>query len=175
MHTSTAAVVVLPQLFDDSDGVDAERSFAPGEVRIERMRAQGSGGQHVNTTDSAIRLTHIPTGIVVSMQDERSQQRNKAKAFMVLQARLAELERAAKATEERAKRKAQVTTTDRSDKIRTYNYAQNRITDHRCNFTSYKLAEVMAGERLDDAIDAMDEFSKAQQIEELMADGSPPL
>lgn len=171
MHTSTAAVVVLPQLYSEGDAAEAERQFAPNEVRIERTRSQGSGGQSVNTTDSAIRLTHIPTGIVVSMQDERSQHRNKAKAFMVLQARLAERERAAKAAEERAKRKAQVTTTDRSDKIRTYNYAQNRLTDHRCNFTSYKLAEVMSGERLDDAIDAMDEYTRELQIRDMLGSG----
>ncbi|CDO53293.1 similar to Saccharomyces cerevisiae YGL143C MRF1 Mitochondrial polypeptide chain release factor involved in stop codon recognition and hydrolysis of the peptidyl-tRNA bond [Geotrichum candidum] len=173
VHTSTAAVVVLPQMTEDSSGNtdEAERSFAPSEVRVDVMRARGAGGQHVNTTDSAVRLTHIPTGIVVAMQDERSQHKNKAKAFMVLRARLAELERVQKVAEEKSKRTAQVTTTLRSDKIRTYNYVQNRITDHRCGFTSYHLEEVVSGSepsRFDEIVDAMDKFTKTETIKELI-------
>lgn len=173
VHTSTAAVVVLPQMSSDSAGNtdEAERSFAPNEVRIDIMRARGAGGQHVNTTDSAVRLTHIPTGIVVAMQDERSQHKNKAKAFMILRARLAEQERVQREAEEKNKRTAQVTTTLRSDKIRTYNYVQNRITDHRCGFTSYHLEEVMTGgdpSRFDEIVDAMDKFVKTETIQNLI-------
>lgn len=173
VHTSTAAVVVLPQMNEDSSGNtdEAERSFGPNEVRIDIMRSRGAGGQHVNTTDSAVRLTHIPTGIVVAMQDERSQHKNKAKAFMILRARLAEQERVRKVAEEKSKRTAQVTTTLRSDKIRTYNYVQNRITDHRCGFTSYHLEEVMTGgetSRFDEIVDAMDKFTKTETIKELI-------
>ena len=117
-HTSTAAVVVLPQMGEESEKAsDAyERSFKPDEIRIDVMRASGKGGQHVNTTDSAVRITHFPSGIVVSMQDERSQHKNKAKAFAILRARLAEKERQEKEEKERSVRKDQVTTTDRSDR-----------------------------------------------------------
>lgn len=157
-HTSTAAVIVLPQMGDESEkAADAyERSFKPGEIRIDVMRASGKGGQHVNTTDSAVRLTHFPSGIVVSMQDERSQHKNKAKAFAILRARLAEKERLEREEKERTARKDQVTTTDRSDKIRTYNFPQNRITDHRCSFSMHDIEGVLSGERLDDLIAAMD-------------------
>lgn len=174
VHTSTAAVVVLPQMNEGGSSSipdEDERSFGPNEVRIDVMRSRGAGGQHVNTTDSAVRLTHIPTGIVVAMQDERSQHKNKAKAFMVLRARLAEQERVAKVAEEKSKRTAQVTTTLRSDKIRTYNYVQNRVTDHRCGFTSYHLEAIMHdGEtsRFDEIVDAMDRFSKTETIKELI-------
>ncbi|AQZ09270.1 MRF1 (YGL143C) [Zygosaccharomyces parabailii] len=155
-HTSTAAVVVLPQIVESTkDAEQSERTFKPGEIRIDVMRAGGKGGQHVNTTDSAVRITHFASGIVVAMQDERSQHKNKAKAFAVLRARLAELERKQKEERERAARKDQVTTADRSDKIRTYNYPQNRITDHRCNFTLYDIEGVTTGPRLDEVIDAM--------------------
>lgn len=155
-HTSTAAVIVLPQIIESiKDAEQSERSFRPDEIRIDVMRAGGKGGQHVNTTDSAVRITHFPSGIVVAMQDERSQHKNKAKAFAVLRARLAERERKAKEDKERAARKDQVTTTDRSDKIRTYNFPQNRITDHRCNFTLYDIEGVTTGIRLDDVVDAM--------------------
>ncbi|CCC69650.1 hypothetical protein NCAS_0D00690 [Naumovozyma castellii] len=164
-HTSTAAVVVLPQMGDDSDrAINAyERTFKPDEIRIDVMRARGKGGQHVNTTDSAVRLTHFPTGIVVSMQDERSQQKNKAKAFTILRARLAEREQKLKEEKERDARKEQVTTTDRSDKIRTYNYPQNRVTDHRCGLTLYALDAIMKGERLGEVIDAMRQFDDRER------------
>jgi peptide chain release factor 1 len=171
VHTSTAAVVVLPQMNVSSDNMEeAEREFSPGEVRMDLMRSRGAGGQHVNTTDSAVRLTHIPTGIVVSMQDERSQHKNRAKAYMVLRARIAEKERIEKEEEERKKRTDQVTTTNRSDKIRTYNYSQNRITDHRCGFTAYKLEEVMSGEKFDEVVDAMDSFAKTEGMKQILHD-----
>lgn len=168
-HTSTAAVVVLPQMGDESEReADAyERTFKPEEIRIDVMRASGKGGQHVNTTDSAVRLTHFPSGIVVSMQDERSQHKNKAKAFAILRSRLAEKERKEKEEKERSVRKDQVTTIDRSDKIRTYNFPQNRITDHRCGFNLHDIDGVMSGERLDDVINAMESYDsdlKAKQL-----------
>ena len=170
VHTSTAAVVVLPQMGDDSDkAIDAyTRTFKPDEIRIDIFRSRGKGGQHVNTTDSAVRLTHIPTGIVISMQDERSQHRNKAKAFAVLRARLAEKEQREKEDKERAARKEQVTSTDRPDKIRTYNYPQNRVTDHRCGFSLHDLEGMMAGERVDDVIDAMVDFETERDAKRLL-------
>ncbi|AET38857.1 Mrf1p Ecym_3370 [Eremothecium cymbalariae DBVPG len=155
-HTSTAAVVVLPQMGDESSVASYERTFKPDEIRIDVMRAGGKGGQHVNTTDSAVRLTHYPSGIVISMQEERSQHRNKAKAFQILRAKLAERELKEKEAQERSARKDQVSSTGRSDKIRTYNYPQNRVTDHRCGYTLYDLNGIMAGERLDDLISAVE-------------------
>lgn len=169
-HTSTAAVVVLPQMGEESEKAsDAyERSFKPDEIRIDVMRASGKGGQHVNTTDSAVRITHFPSGIVVSMQDERSQHKNKAKAFAILRARLAEKERQEKEEKERSVRKDQVTTTDRSDKIRTYNFPQNRITDHRCGYNIHDIEGIMSGERLDHLIDAMEEYDADAKAKELL-------
>ena len=169
-HTSTAAVVVLPQIGDESaKSIDAyERTFKPGEIRVDIMRASGKGGQHVNTTDSAVRLTHIPSGIVVSMQDERSQHKNKAKAFTILRARLAEKERLEKEEKERKARKSQVSSTNRSDKIRTYNFPQNRITDHRCGFTLLDLPGVLSGERLDEVIEAMSKYDSTERAKELL-------
>ncbi|CCK71863.1 Mrf1p KNAG_0I00720 [Huiozyma naganishii CBS 8797] len=173
-HTSTAAVVVLPQMGEESaKEVDAyERTFKPGEIRVDVKRASGKGGQHVNTTDSAVRLTHIPSGIVVSMQDERSQQKNRTKAFTLLRSRLAEKERSEKEARERAARREQVTTTNRSDKIRTYNYPQNRLTDHRCGFTLHDIPGVLSGERLDEVINAMTQFNTAEQAKRLLNDDS---
>ncbi|KAK9494186.1 hypothetical protein V1508DRAFT_413903 [Lipomyces doorenjongii] len=168
VHTSAAAVIVLPQL--DSGGEDsneAERSFAPGEVRIDIMRARGAGGQHVNTTESAVRLTHIPTGITVSMQDSRSQHKNKAKAFMILRARLAEKEHAEKVAHERQSRSSQVASTDRSDKVRTYNYPQNRVTDHRCGFTMYDLDGCMDGTSLQALLDRVEEWAQEEEMKNL--------
>lgn len=169
-HTSTAAVVVLPQMGEESERAsDAyERSFKPDEIRIDVMRASGKGGQHVNTTDSAVRITHFPSGIVVSMQDERSQHKNKAKAFAILRARLAEKERQEREEKERTARKDQVTTTDRSDKIRTYNFPQNRITDHRCGYNIHDIAGIMSGERLDCLIDAMEEYDTSLKAKKLL-------
>lgn len=170
-HTSTAAVVVLPQMAEDSEkeADSYERTFKPDEIRIDVMRARGKGGQHVNTTDSAVRLTHYPSGIVINMQNERSQHKNKAKAFAILRARLAEAERKEKEEKARALRKGQVTTTDRSDKIRTYNFPQNRVTDHRCGFNLHDMEGIMAGERLEDVISAMSVYDSDSRAKELLA------
>ncbi|EDO17534.1 hypothetical protein Kpol_534p13 [Vanderwaltozyma polyspora DSM 70294] len=169
-HTSTAAVVVLPQLGNGSEreAEAYERTFKPDEIRIDVMRARGKGGQHVNTTDSAVRLTHFPSGIVISMQDERSQHKNKAKAFAILKSKLAEIERLEKEEKERSARKEQVSTTDRSDKIRTYNYPQNRITDHRCGLTLYALNEVITGERLDEVMDVVKAHDTDERSQRLL-------
>ncbi|CDR42054.1 CYFA0S08e03070g1_1 [Cyberlindnera fabianii] len=170
-QTSTAAVVVLPKITEKGQSEDAdERSFAQGEVRIDVMRASGKGGQHVNTTESAVRLTHIPSGIVVSMQDERSQHKNKAKAFGILRARLAELERVEQEKEERKKRTDQVSSTDRSDKIRTYNVPQNRVTDHRCSLSLHDVEGVLAGEKLDDIVDELVKHEAHEKSTQLLAD-----
>lgn len=171
IHTSTAAVVVLPKVSDGNEISlkEDERHFGPGEVRIDTMRAGGKGGQHVNTTDSAVRLTHIPTGIQVVQQDERSQPRNKAKAFSILRARLAALDREKEIAEQKKLRTDQVTTTDRSDKIRTYNFPQNRITDHRCSFTMYDIEGCMNGLRLLDIIEKVEEYELEDRLQSLIA------
>ena len=148
VHTSTATVAVLPE------AKEVDVSINPADLRIDVYRASGAGGQHVNTTDSAVRITHIPTGVVVSCQDERSQHKNKAKAMKVLQSRilLAQIER--REAEEAKKRKEQVGGATRSEKVRTYNYPQNRVTDHRANLTLKKLDIVMTGQ-LDEIVDAL--------------------
>ena len=128
------------------------------------MRAQGAGGQHVNKTESAIRITHIPTGMVVFVQDERSQHKNRARAMALLRARLYDAERTAKDAARAADRKAQVGSGDRSERIRTYNFPQGRVTDHRINLTLYKLEEVMAGNALDELIDALVTEHQAAQL-----------
>lgn len=170
IHTSTAAVVVLPKLSEGNEQSlsQDEKQFAPGEVRIDTMRAGGKGGQHVNTTDSAVRLVHIPTGITVMQQDERSQPRNKAKAFSILRARLANLEREKELAEQRKLRTDQVTSTDRSDKIRTYNYPQNRVTDHRCGFSLHDIQGCMDGSKLEEIIDKVKEADFEERLEELI-------
>ncbi|SCU81924.1 LADA_0C01882g1_1 [Lachancea dasiensis] len=169
-HTSTAAVVVLPQMAEDSEreAENYERTFKPDEIRIDVMRARGKGGQHVNTTDSAVRLTHYPSGIVINMQNERSQHKNKAKAFAILRARLAEIEQKEKEENARKERKDQVSTTDRSDKVRTYNFPQNRITDHRCGFSLHDIEGTMAGERLDEIIEAMKTYDSDVRAKQLL-------
>lgn len=169
IHTSTAAVVVLPKMSegDESSLKEDERAFAPGEVRIDTMRAGGKGGQHVNTTDSAVRLVHIPTGIMVLQQTERSQPQNKARAFAILRARLAERERQEELQRQRQMRTDQVTTTDRSDKIRTYNYPQNRVTDHRCLFSLHDLQGCMDGSRLNEVIDQVSAYEVEQRLQAL--------
>ncbi|KAK9447682.1 uncharacterized protein V1518DRAFT_386133 [Limtongia smithiae] len=173
VHTSVAAVVVMPQPVGGSneESNDAERSFAPGEVELSVMRSRGAGGQHVNTTESAVRLKHVPTGITVSMQDERSQHQNKAKAFMVLRARIAERQLIEMEQKRKQARESQVTSTDRADRSRTYNYPQNRITDHRCGFTLYDLSGCMQGTAsFDLLLDKISEWSQAEEVKQLQDD-----
>lgn len=162
VHTSAATVAVLPEAED----VDVELN--ENDIRVDVFRASGPGGQSVNTTDSAVRITHIPTGLVVSMQDEKSQHKNRAKAMKILMSRLYDYERQKIDSERAADRKSQVGSGDRSERIRTYNYPQGRISDHRINLTLYKLEEVTSGEMLDEVIDALvteDEASKLSHME----------
>ena len=161
IHTSAATVAVLPE----AEAVDVD--IADTDLRIETMRAGGAGGQHVNKTESAIRVTHLPTGIVVMMQEERSQHKNKAKAMAVLASRILDAERAKADAARAADRKRQVGSGDRSERVRTYNFPQGRVTDHRVNLTLYKIDQVMAGEALDEIVDAL---SAAHQAE-LLAEG----
>jgi peptide chain release factor 1 len=149
IHTSAATVAVLPEVED----VDVE--LKDTELRIETMRSQGAGGQHVNKTESAIRITHIPTGIVVSMQDDRSQHRNRAKAMTLLRAKIYDAEKQRRDFERSTERRGQVGSGDRSERIRTYNFPQGRVTDHRINLTLYKLPQVISGESLHELIDAL--------------------
>jgi peptide chain release factor 1 len=149
IHTSAATVAVLPEAEDVDVALDE------GDLRIETMRAGGAGGQHVNKTESAVRITHVPSGIVVMMQDERSQHRNKARAMTVLKARLYDVERHRLDATRAAERKGMVGSGDRSERIRTYNFPQGRVTDHRINLTLYKLPQVIAGEALDEIVEAL--------------------
>lgn len=149
IHTSAATVAVLPEAQEVDLTID-ER-----DLRIDTYRSQGAGGQHVNTTDSAVRITHIPTGVVVEMQEERSQHKNKDKAMKILRTRLYDAQRQKLADERAEDRKSQVGSGDRSERIRTYNYPQGRVTDHRINLTLYKLDEVISGESLDEITDAL--------------------
>ena len=160
IHTSAATVAVLPEA-EDVD-IDVQES----DLRIDVFRASGPGGQSVNTTDSAVRITHIPTGIVVSQQDEKSQHKNRAKAMKILRARLYDAERARLQAERAASRKGQVGSGDRSERIRTYNFPQGRVTDHRINLTLYKLDKVIAGEALDEVVDALTAEDQAQRLAE---------
>ncbi|MGL5256476.1 MAG: peptide chain release factor 1 [Proteocatella sp.] len=160
IHTSTATVAVLPEVED----VEVELNM--NDVRVDVFRSSGNGGQSVNTTDSAVRLTHMPTGIVISMQDEKSQLKNKEKAFKILRAKLydIELEKSQKAVAQ--ERKSQVGTGDRSERIRTYNYPQGRVSDHRINMTLYKLDQFVNGD-MDEMIDALittDQTDKMQSL-----------
>lgn len=141
VHTSAATVAIMPEI-EQVDAIDIN----PADLRIDTFRASGAGGQHVNKTDSAIRITHLPTGVVVECQDERSQHKNKARALGLLQAKLLDAEKAKQQAEQTEMRRDLVGTGDRSDRIRTYNYPQGRVTDHRINLTLYKLAEVMEGD-----------------------------
>mgnify|MGYP000226897863 CR=1 FL=1 len=149
IHTSTCTVAVLPEA-EEIDAIDIN----PAELKVDTYRASGAGGQHVNKTDSAIRITHLPTGIVVECQDERSQHKNRARAMSILSARLLEAERRKQREQEAATRKSLVGTGDRSERIRTYNFPQGRVTDHRINLTLYKLDQAMEG-KLDELIDAL--------------------
>jgi peptide chain release factor 1 len=149
IHTSAATIAVLPEAEEVDIRVDDK------DLRIDVFRASGPGGQSVNTTDSAVRITHLPTGLVVIQQDEKSQHKNKARAMKVLRSRLYEMERQARDDARAADRKSQVGSGDRSERIRTYNFPQGRVTDHRVNMTLYKIDKVMSGEALDEIIDAI--------------------
>lgn len=148
IHTSAVTVAVLPE------AEDTDIKIKDADVKVDVYRSSGPGGQSVNTTDSAVRLTHLPTGLVVICQDEKSQIKNKAKAYRVLRSRLYELEESKKQAERAAQRKSQVGSGDRSERIRTYNFPQSRLTDHRINLTLYKLEQIMQGE-IDEVIDAL--------------------
>ena len=165
IHTSAATVAVMPE----PDAAEVI-TLNPADLRIDTFRASGAGGQHINKTDSAVRVVHLPTGIVAECQDGRSQHANKAKALQVLQARLQEKERSERAAKEAATRKGLIGSGDRSDRIRTYNFPQGRLTDHRINLTLYKLALVMEGD-LSDVIDALRAAREAEQMAELEGAG----
>jgi peptide chain release factor 1 len=160
IHTSAATVAVLPEAEEVDLKIDEK------DLRIDVYRSSGPGGQSVNTTDSAVRITHLPTGIVVIQQDEKSQHKNRAKALRVLRARLYDRERAARDAERAQDRKGQVGSGDRSERIRTYNFPQGRCTDHRINLTLYKLDRILAGEALDEVIDALISEDHAAKLAE---------
>ena len=158
IHTSAATVAVLPEAEEVDIQIDDK------DLRIDIFRASGPGGQSVNTTDSAVRITHLPTGIVVSQQDEKSQHKNKAKGMKILRARVFDFERTKIEKERAADRKEQVGTGDRSERIRTYNFPQGRVTDHRINLTLYKIDKVIAGEALDDIVDGLTATEEAARL-----------
>jgi peptide chain release factor 1 len=158
VHTSAATVAVLPE------AEDVDMTINEADLRIDVYRSRGAGGQSVNTTDSAVRITHIPTGIVVAMQDERSQIKNRAKAMKILKSRLYDLQRQKLDQERAADRKSQVGSGDRSERIRTYNFPQSRVTDHRINLTLYKISEVISGKALDEIIDALITEEQAEKL-----------
>ncbi|WP_337179941.1 peptide chain release factor 1, partial [Hydrogenophaga borbori] len=161
IHTSAATVAVMPEP-DEAATIELN----PAELRIDTFRASGAGGQHINKTDSAVRVTHLPTGITAECQDGRSQHSNKAKALQVLAARLREKDRAERAAKEAATRKGLIGSGDRSDRIRTYNFPQGRLTDHRINLTLYQLASVLEGE-LDEVVHALQVARGAELLAEL--------
>ena len=161
IHTSAATVAVLPEAED----VDVE--IKDSDLRIDVYRSGGAGGQSVNTTDSAVRITHIPTNIVVTQQDERSQHKNKAKALKILRSRIYEVERLKKQQELSSSRKSQVGSGDRSERIRTYNFPQGRVSDHRINLTLYKLDQFLTGEALDEMISALSASEQADKLSQL--------
>ncbi len=161
IHTSAATVAVLPEA-EEVDIVIEEK-----DLRIDVFRSSGPGGQSVNTTDSAVRITHLPTGLVVSQQDEKSQHKNRAKALKILRARLYDLERRRKDAERAAARKSQVGSGDRSERIRTYNYPQGRVTDHRIGLTLYKIEQILEGPGLDEMIQALMTEDQASKLTEL--------
>jgi peptide chain release factor 1 len=162
IHTSACTVAVLPE----ADAVD-DVSIDTRDLRVDTYRASGAGGQHVNKTDSAVRITHLPSGIVVECQDERSQHKNKARALSLLQAKLLSQAQEAQVSEQAQSRKLQVGSGDRSERIRTYNFPQNRVTDHRINLTLYKLGEIMMGQ-LDQVIDPLLQEYQAEQLAAMM-------
>ena len=166
IHTSACTVAVMPEP-DEAEEVQLN----PTDLRIDTFRASGAGGQHVNKTDSAIRITHLPTGLVAECQDDRSQHRNKAKAMAVLAARLRDKDKNERAAKEAATRKGLIGSGDRSDRIRTYNFPQGRLTDHRINLTLYKLGQIMEGD-LADVVAALKAARAAEQLAQLEAGGA---
>ncbi len=164
IHTSACTVAILPE----AESVD-EFEINPSDLRIDTYRSSGAGGQHVNTTDSAVRITHLPSGVVVECQDERSQHKNKARAMSLLQARLLAAARESAAASQAEDRRLQVGSGDRSERIRTYNFPQNRVTDHRINLTLYKLDEIVQG-ALDQVIDPLQREHQAGQLAALSAE-----
>ena len=158
IHTSAATVAVLPE----AEEIDVE--IDENDLRVDTYRAQGAGGQHVNTTDSAVRITHEPTGIVVQCQDEKSQHKNRAKAMKILRSRVYDAERQAQADDRAAARRSQVGSGDRSERIRTYNFPQGRVTDHRINLTLYKLDRMLSGEAVDEVVDALAAHDQAERL-----------
>jgi len=165
IHTSTATVAVLPEI------EEKDIEIRPEDLKIETFRASGHGGQYVNKTESAVRITHLPTGIVVSCQNERSQYQNKQTALRILRARLYQLQKEQKEREISQKRKSQIGTGERSEKIRTYNFPQNRVTDHRINYTSYRLQEILDGD-LDEIISKLIEHDIENNLEEVLGTGA---
>jgi peptide chain release factor 1 len=161
VHTSAATVAVLPEAEDVDIQIDEK------DLKIDTYRAGGAGGQHVNKTESAIRITHIPSGIVVATQDERSQHKNRARGMKLLRAKLYEAQRSRLASVRAADRKDQVGSGDRSERIRTYNFPQGRVTDHRINLTLYKLDRVINGECLDEIIDPLTADDQAGKLAEM--------
>jgi len=164
VHTSTVTVAVLPEVEEVEVSIDEAR-----DLRIDVYRSQGKGGQGVNTTDSAVRITHLPIGMVVTCQDERSQHKNKARAMKILKSRLYEMEKEKQRAEREGLRRSQVGTGERAEKVRTYNFPQNRLTDHRINLTLYKLDRIMEGE-LDELVNALRVEEKAKQLVEFEAE-----
>jgi peptide chain release factor 1 len=165
IHTSAATVAILPEL-DDVDEID----ISPADLKVDTFRSSGAGGQHVNKTDSAIRITHLPSGIVVECQEERSQHKNRARALSLLKARLLDEAQSKQAAAQAESRRLQVGSGDRSQRIRTYNFPQGRVTDHRVNLTLYRLPEIMAGD-LDELVDALAREDRADQLQLLAAAG----
>jgi peptide chain release factor 1 len=163
IHTSAATVAVLPEVEDVDVDIDEK------DLKIDTMRASGAGGQHVNKTESAIRITHLPSGIVIYVQEERSQHKNRAKAMTMLRAKLYDQQKTKRDSERAAERRGQIGSGDRSERIRTYNFPQGRVTDHRINLTLHKLPQVMEGEALDEVIDAL---VTQHQAELLAAEGA---
>ena len=161
IHTSAATVAVLPE------PEEVEVTIEDKDLRIDTYRSQGAGGQHVNTTDSAVRITHMPSGIVVSCQDEKLQHKNRAKAMKVLRARLYDAARREQEEARAESRRGQVGSGDRSERIRTYNFPQGRVTDHRINLTLYKLDKVLAGEALDEVVDSLTAEDEAARLAEM--------
>ncbi|KPQ24170.1 MAG: peptide chain release factor 1 [Halomonas sp. HL-48] len=164
IHTSACTVAVMPEV-DDVGDVDINS----GDLRVDTFRSSGAGGQHVNTTDSAIRITHLPSGVVVECQEERSQHKNRAKAMSLLAAKLKQSAQDAQRQDQADARRSLVGSGDRSERIRTYNFPQGRITDHRINLTLYKLTEVVSGEQLDDVIDPLIHEYQAEQLSALQS------